>query len=181
MMILQELDIRNHTLGYATRTTPKKGGYTTLAPTRPLLTNGGGGGRGVPLGLPQDQAAHPPTQADPPTQTPPYPPGLCCYNQLVTQKPCVFAQNKFCPSVTVRSLKGNIAELAGTRVVDHCTGKLQKRWFNPHCLWTGNFCHFLTPFSIKVADPPTHPPRPYPPPPPLGGSRHFGPNCPKPK
>ena len=23
----------------------------------------------------------------------------------------------------------------------------------PHCLWTGNFCHFLTPFSIKVADP----------------------------
>ena len=32
----------------------------------------GGGGQGVPLGLPQDQAAHPPTH--PPTQTPPYPP-----------------------------------------------------------------------------------------------------------
>ena len=44
----------------------------------PLLSNRGGGGRGVPLGLPQDQAAHPPTQADPPThpptQTPPYTP-----------------------------------------------------------------------------------------------------------
>ena len=26
MMILQGLDVRNHTLGYATRTTPKKGG-----------------------------------------------------------------------------------------------------------------------------------------------------------
>ena len=30
---------------------------------------------------------------------------------------------------------------------------------------TGNFCHFLAPFSIKVADPPTHPPTPTPPPP----------------
>ena len=37
-------------------------------PCRPLLTNGGGG---VPLGLPQDQAAHPATQADPPTHPPP--------------------------------------------------------------------------------------------------------------
>ena len=47
------------------------------------LPTGGGGGRGIPLGLPQDQAAHPPTQADPPTHPPsppPYPPmggGVC--------------------------------------------------------------------------------------------------------
>ena len=64
----------------------------------------GGRGRGIPLGLPQDLAAYPPTQADPPTfpPRPPLPPhtggggaGLCCYNQLVTQKPCVFAQKNF--------------------------------------------------------------------------------------
>ena len=32
------LDVRNHTLGYATRTTPKRG-YTTLAPTLDLTTS----------------------------------------------------------------------------------------------------------------------------------------------
>ena len=66
----------------------------------------GGGGRGVPLGLPQDLRTSGPTQADPPTHPPrprPYPPpigrggggGLCCYNQLVTQKTCVFAPKNF--------------------------------------------------------------------------------------
>ena len=108
--------------------------------TRPLLTNGGGGGQGVPLGLPQDQAAHPPTD---PLLPPLRGGGLCCYNQLVTQEPCVFAQKNSSPSVTMRSLNSTVAELAVTLVVDHCTGKLSKHWLNPHCLRTGNFCHFL--------------------------------------
>ena len=52
MMILQGLDVRNHTLGYATRTTPKKGGYTTLAPALHLTTSlrGDFGGRHCPSG-----------------------------------------------------------------------------------------------------------------------------------
>ena len=41
----------------------------------------------------------------------------------------------------------SIAELAVTLVVDHYNGKLAKRQFNPHCVRTGNFCHFLPPFS----------------------------------
>ena len=120
--------------------------------SRPLLNNGGG----VPVGLPQDQAAHPPTQADPPThpptQTPPTPSigglgFLCCNNQLVTQKPCVFTQKKLCHSVTMPSLSSAIAEVAVTLVVDRCTVELAQRWFKLHWLQTGKFCHFLPLFS----------------------------------
>ena len=103
-----------------------------LGSSRPLLTNGGGGGGGSLWGsLRTRQPTHPPKLTHPPTHPePPLPPhrgggaGLCCYNQLVTQKPCVFAQKKFCPSVTMRSLNSSIAELAVTLVVDHCTGNL---------------------------------------------------------
>ena len=61
--------------------------------SRPLLSNGGRGGGGSLWGcLRTRQPTHPPTQ------TPPYPPPLggggrgflCCKNQLVTPKPCVF-------------------------------------------------------------------------------------------
>ena len=139
------------------------------------LPTGGGGGRGVPLGLPQDQAAHPPTH--PPKLThlpthpdPPLPPhrgggGLCCYNQLVTQKPCVFAQKKFCYSVTMGSLNSGTTELAvpSGRALYWQTAKAlvqppltaHRKTLPLFTTWTGNFGHFLTPFSIKVADPPS--------------------------
>ena len=117
---------------------------------RPLLTNGVGGGGSLWGCLRTRQPTHPPKLTHPPTHPDrPYPPiggggGLCCYNQLVTQKPCVFAPKKICPSATMQSLNSSIAELAVTlMVVDHCTSKLVKRWFNPRCLRTGNFYHFL--------------------------------------
>ena len=121
-----------------------------------MLTRGGGG-RGSLWGcLRTRQATHPPKLTHTPTHPdPPLPPhrwgggGLCCYNQLVTQKTLCICQKKFCPSVIMRSLNSGIAELAVTLVVDHCTGKLLKRWFNPRCLWTGHYCHF-SPHTLEI-------------------------------
>ena len=103
------------------------------------LARGGGGLWGC---LRTRQPTHPPTMTHPPTH-----PDLCCNNQVVTQKPCVFAQKKLCHSVTMPSLNRRIAQLTVTLVVDRCTVKLAQRWFKPHCLHTGKFCHFLPLFS----------------------------------
>ena len=132
---------------------------------------GGGGWRGVPVGLPQDQAAHPPTQADPPThppRPPPTPPPvgggggvlLCCKNQLVTQKLCVFGQKKLCHSVSMPSLRRGVAEPVVTLVVDHCAVDLghgtasvrfplaaDRKILSLFTTVTGKFCHFLQLFS----------------------------------
>ena len=73
----------------------KKGATQTFAYQR------GGEGGGPFWGcLRTRQPTHPPKLTHPPTHPdPPYPPNggggvLCCYNQLVTQKPCVFPPKK---------------------------------------------------------------------------------------
>ena len=65
---------------------------------------------------------------------------------MLLQSP-VYSPKKNCPSVTMRSWNSSIAELAVALVVDHYHGKMAKRQFNPHCLRTGKFCHFLSLFS----------------------------------
>ena len=166
---------------------------------RPLLTNGGGGGGGGSLWgcLRTRQPTHPPKLTHPPTH--PEPPlrggGSVLLQSAGNTKPCVFAEKKICPSVTMRSLNSSIAELAVTLVVDHCTGNLGS---------VGSIPTACRPEVFRIPDnlaesvpaptqllcqahqgcrpthPPTHPPTPTLTPP-LGGSRHFGPNCPKPK
>ena len=88
---------------------------------RPDLCLAKGGGGIILACLRTRQPTHAPKQTHPPTHPPrpPYPPPkraggggvLCCYTQLVTEKPCVFPPQKTCPSVTVRSLNRNIAHL----------------------------------------------------------------------
>ena len=124
---------------------------------RPLLSNGGGGGGGGSLWgclrtrqpTHPPKLTHPPTHPDPPLAPPPPPlrAFLCCKNQLVTQKPCVFTQKKLCHSVAMPSLNNDKADAADTLVVDRFTGNLAQRRFEPPWPQTGKFCHFSPLFS----------------------------------
>ena len=147
---------------------------TTCSEAQPLLTNAGS-----LWGCLRTNLTHPPTHPDPPA---PYPPmgggGGCSYNRLVTQQPCVFAQTDLATGHYA------IFEQRYSKIGSYTSGK-SLQWQTstalvqspvPTCrkflplftTRTGEFCHFLTPFSIMIAYPSTHPPRRYTPPPPLG-------------
>ena len=82
---------------------------------------------------------------------------LCCKNQLVTQKLCVFGQKILCHSVTMPFLSSATAGPVVTLVVDHCTASLgasvrfplpvDRKILSLFTTVTGKFCHFLPLFS----------------------------------